>query len=114
MKKITNSNDTDVVRELIYSHLLQNSFVPTTKKVSKAKLIENKAKLENRITFIRNEIKYAKGEERLLFLKYLDMLKDQEQQLALLINPELEAQQKEASKTMAKKMQSGCETKFSE
>jgi hypothetical protein len=72
----------------------------------------SKVKLENRITFIRNEIKYAKGEERMLFLKYLDTLKDQEQQLALLINPELEAQQKEVSKTMSKKMQSGCETKI--
>jgi len=39
------------------------------------------------------------------------MLKDQEQELALLLNPALEAQQKEVSKTMAKKMQSGCETK---
>ena len=41
------------------------------------------------------------------------MLKDQEQELALLINPILEAQQKETSKTMAKKMQSGCEMKVS-
>lgn len=109
MNKKISSNDINMV--LIYSQLLNYSFVPT-KKVSKAKLLENKDKLENRINFIRNEIKYAKGEDRLLFLQYLDTLKDQEQELLMRINTELKSQYEEASKTMAKKMQSGCETKI--